>query len=116
MTCRRHRAGKRLPKVGQTLHFYTGRRQKGKANLFARAVLEKVFEVTLYEDALEFFQIDPWKSGIQYSLSPEGMDRFAKDDGFQCYPDLWEFMKNQYKFEGKSIKMYAYKFKVTEVL
>lgn len=81
-------------KPGNTLHLYTGLRQKG-ARLLMRAECTKVKGIAI--DRAGHIAID----GIQ--LSGDEEDRLARADGFESYIAMMEFWVGRLPFEGQII-------------
>lgn len=93
------RATRKHPaKVGETLHLYTGLRQKG-AQLLMRVPCTKVEEVRLSVD--ELGEAHVYISGVR--LAPDERTQLALRDGFQSWRDMADFWNGRYPFDGQII-------------
>jgi hypothetical protein len=81
-------------KPGNTLHLYTGLRQKG-ARLLMRAPCVKVEEVEI--DANHFIKIDGEE------LSTDEYEALAVRDGFSSFHGMMEFWDGRLPFKGHII-------------
>jgi hypothetical protein len=89
------RATRRHPDAaGDTLHLYTGLRQRG-ARLIKRVRCTEVREI----------QISEWgKVRIDgVLLGRDERDKLARDDGFGCFRDMLEFWWGRLPFRGQII-------------
>lgn len=92
----------RSPKVGETLHLYTGLRQKG-ARLLMRVLCTKVEEITI--DALKGRSL----KGM-YEVTIDAMPLHSSEkkqlairDGFENFKEMMEFWEGRLPFEGHII-------------
>jgi hypothetical protein len=85
------------PKAGETLHLYTGLRQKGAA-LLMRAPCTKVEKI---EISLGPFGMEITIDGER--LSPDEIVALAKRDGFDSAASMEKFWVGRYPFEGHII-------------
>lgn len=102
------RAKRRRPdKPGNTLHLYSGLRQKGAAKLIKRAVCTRIEEIRIEylgpTGAGTPFAILPavWIDGNQ--LDQSECEALARRDGFRDFPDMMAFWNGRLPFTGDVI-------------
>jgi hypothetical protein len=90
---------RRSVRKGDMLKLYTGWRTP-KCELLGEVQCKGTVFVTIYEDGFEFDGVDFLHSGFAETLE------FANADGFESWPDLVLFFKNQYglPFQGVMYK------------
>lgn len=83
-------------KVGETLHLYTGLRQKG-AQLIFRSTCTKIQTI---EIAVGHFsgQTLVWVDGVE--LSDDERESLAQHDGFDDFAEMTEFWEGRLPFTG----------------
>jgi hypothetical protein len=91
------RAPRKHPdKPGNTLHLYTGLRQKG-ARLLMRATCVKVEEIVITNTKLKRIVIDG------HMLDMDEEESLARRDGFKNFADMVKFWKGRLPFKGNII-------------
>jgi hypothetical protein len=81
----------RIDKVGDTMHLYTGLRQKG-AQLLGRPTCIAVQEIEINSNG--YVSIDGER------LLLDEMERLARADGFDSYAHMMEFWEGRLPFRG----------------
>lgn len=89
-------------KPGNTLHLYTGLRQKG-AKLLMRVPCVRVEEIEIWwhgkqwETPKFFVRVD------RQLLAPDEREALAERDGFQNFAEMMQFWKERLPFRGQII-------------
>lgn len=84
------------PKAGETLHLYTGLRQKG-ARLLMRVPCTRVETIEINAQTSAMIRID----GVLLDHSER--EQLAKRDGFKDWDDMLSFWEGRLPFEGHII-------------
>jgi len=94
---------KNIDKPGNTVHLYTGLRQKG-ARLLMRAECTKVEEIHI-EGGWEAYSGD-FFGDVKIdgsSLMEDELQQLARRDGFESFADMMEFWRGRLPFDGHII-------------